>query len=99
MLEDYLQKHALERYMEHQDCFYLYLKIKLLKKFRTLPAIDQDAVILANLNIEDSDSRRVTSSPYDSMEESQLWKSKIIRKVLIQEEKILKMNRITKEQK
>ena len=99
MLEDYLQKHALERYMEHQDFFYLYLKNKLLKKFRTLPIIDQDAVILANLNIEDSDSRRVTSSPYDSMEESQLWKSKIIRKVLIQEEKILKMNRITKEQK
>ena len=99
MAEDYLQKHALERYMEHQDCFYLYLKNKLLKKFRTLSVIDQDAVILANLNIEDSDSRRVTSSPYDSMEESQLWKSKIIRKVLIQEEKILKMNRITKEQK
>ena len=57
--------------MEHQDCFYLYFKKELLKKFRTLPAIDQDDVILANLNIDDSDSKSDASSPNDSMEESQ----------------------------
>ena len=57
--------------MEHQDCFYLYSKKELLKKFRTLPVIDEDAVILANLNIEDSDSKSDASSPNDSMEESQ----------------------------
>ena len=39
--------------------------------FRTLPVIDQDAVILANLNIEDNDIRSDASSPNDSMEKSQ----------------------------
>ena len=57
--------------MEHQVCFYLYFKKELLKEFRTLPVIDQDAAILANLNIGDSDNRSNTSSPNDSMEESQ----------------------------
>ena len=38
--QDYLQKHVLARYMEHQDCFYLYFKKELLKKCLTLPAID-----------------------------------------------------------
>ena len=57
--------------MEHQDCFYLYFKKELLKKFRTLPVIDQDPVILANLNIDDSDSKSDASSPNDSMEESE----------------------------
>ena len=56
--------------MEHQVCFYLYFKKELLKEFRTLPVIDQDAAILANLNIGDSDNRSNTSSPNDSMEES-----------------------------
>ena len=57
--------------MEHQDCFYLYSKKELLQKFRTIPVIDQDAVNMANLNIDDSDSRSDASSPNDSMEESQ----------------------------
>ena len=57
--------------MEHQECFYLYFKKYILKKCRTLPAIDQDAVILVNLNIDDSDSKSDASSPNDSMEESQ----------------------------
>ena len=57
--------------MEHQVCFYLYFKKELLKEFRTLPVIDQDAAILANLNIGDSDNRSNTSSPNDSMEERQ----------------------------
>ena len=56
--------------MKHQDCFYLYFKKELLKKFRTLPAIDQDAVILANLNIDESNSRSDPNSPNDSMEKS-----------------------------
>ena len=56
--------------MEHQDCFYLYFKKELLKKFQTLPAIDQDAVILANLNIDESNSRSDPNSPNDSMEKS-----------------------------
>ena len=56
--------------MEHQDCFYLHFKKELLKEFRTLPVIDQDAAILANLNLGDSDSRSNTSSPNDGMEES-----------------------------
>ena len=38
--QDYLQKHVLARYMEHQDCFYLYFKKELLKKCLTLPVID-----------------------------------------------------------
>ena len=67
---DYLQKHVVARYMEHQDCFYLYFKKELLKKFRTLPAIDNDAVILANLNIDESNSRSDPNSPNDSMEKS-----------------------------
>ena len=41
------------------------------KKFWTLPVIDQDAVILANLETDDSDNRSDASSPNDSMEESQ----------------------------
>ena len=58
--------------MEYQNCFCLSFKKQLLKKFRTLPAIDQDAVILVNLNIDDSDSTRTdASSPNDSMKESQ----------------------------
>ena len=69
--QGYLQKRVLARYMEHQDCFYSYFKKELLKKFRTLPVIDQDAVILPNLNIDDSDSKSDASSPNDSMEESQ----------------------------
>ena len=95
---DYLQKHVLARYMKHQDCFYLYFKKELLKKFRTLPAIDQDAVILANLNINDSDSNHKSdaSSPNDSMEESQYMEEQDYSKVLIQKSKILKMNRIIK---
>ena len=68
--QDYLQKHAVARYMKHQYCFYLYFKKELLKKFRTLPVIDQDAVILANLNIDESNSRRDSNSPNDSMEKS-----------------------------
>ena len=69
--QDYLQKHILARYMEQQHCFYLYFKKELLKKFRNLPVIDQDAVFLANINIYDSDSKSDASSPNDSMEESQ----------------------------
>ena len=69
--QDHLQKHVLARYMEHQNCFYLYFEKELLKKFRTLPEIDQDVVILANLNIDNSDSKSDASSPNDSMEESQ----------------------------
>ena len=68
--QDYLQKHVAARYMEHQDCFYLYFKKELLKKFRTSPAIDQDAVILANLNIDESNSRSDPNSPNGSMEKS-----------------------------
>ena len=30
---NYLQKHVVARYMEHQDCFYFYFKNELLKKF------------------------------------------------------------------
>ena len=30
--QDYLQKHVLARYMEHQDCFYSYFKKQLLKQ-------------------------------------------------------------------
>ena len=56
--------------MEQQDCFYFYFKKELLKKFQTLPVIDQDAVILADLNINHNDSRGDASSPNDSMEES-----------------------------
>ena len=41
------------------------------KKIRTLPVIDQYAIILANLNIDDSDSRTDASHPNDSMKESQ----------------------------
>ena len=41
------------------------------KILRTLPVIDHDVVILANVNINHSDSRSVASSPNDSMEESQ----------------------------
>ena len=41
------------------------------KKFPTLLVIDHNAVILANLNRDDSDSRSHTSSPDGSMEESQ----------------------------
>ena len=68
--QDYLQKHVVARYMEHQDCFYLYFKKELLKKIQTLPAIDQDAVILANLNIDESNSRSDSNSPNDSREKS-----------------------------
>ena len=93
--QDYLEKHILARYMEHQDFFYLYFKRELLKKLRTLPVIDQDAVILANINIYGSDSKSDASSPNDSMEESQCVEE-LIRKVLIQKNKILKMNRIIK---
>ena len=93
--QDYLQKHVLARYMEHQDCFYSYFKKELLKKIRTLPVIDQDAIILANLNIDDSDSKSNASSPNDSMEESQCMEEQDY-KVLIQKNKILKMNRIIK---
>ena len=50
---------------------FVLFKKGLLKKFRTLPVIDQDAVILVNLNIDDSDSRSDASSPNDNMEESQ----------------------------
>ena len=57
--------------MEHLHCFYLYFKKELLKQFQTLPVIDQDAIILANLNIEDSDSRSDTSSPNEIIEKSQ----------------------------
>ena len=58
--------------MEYQNCFYLSFKKQLLKKFRTLPVIDQDAVILVNLNIDDSDSSRTDAiSPNDNMKESQ----------------------------
>ena len=69
--QDYLQKHVLARYMEHQDCFYLYFKKEFLKNFPTLPVIYQDAIILANLNIDDSDSKSDSNSPNDSLEESQ----------------------------
>ena len=68
--QDYLQKDAVARYMKHQYCYYLYFKKELLKKFRTLPVIDQDAVILANLNIDESNSRRDSNSPNDSMQKS-----------------------------
>ena len=93
--QDYLQKHALARCMEHQDCFYLFFKKELLKKSRTLPLIDQDAVILANLNIDHSDSRSDASSPNDSMEESQCVEEQDYWK-LIQKNKIFKMGRFIK---
>ena len=57
--------------MEHQDCFYSYFKKQLLKQIWTLPVTDQDAIILTNLNIDDSDSRSDSDSPNGSMEESQ----------------------------
>ena len=41
------------------------------KIFRTLPVFDQDGVIVANLNIDHSDSRTDSSNPNDSMKESQ----------------------------
>ena len=71
-----MQKHVLARYMEHQNCFYLYFKKELLKKYRTLPVIDQDAVILANLNIDDSDSKSYASSTNVGVEESQCVEEK-----------------------
>ena len=55
-------------------------------------------IILANLNVEYSDSRSDASSSNDSME-ANVWKNKIIQKVLTQKNKILKMCQITKEQK
>ena len=57
--QDYSQKHVLARYMEYQDCFYLC--------FKKISFV----VILADLNIDDSDNRSDASSPNDSMEESQ----------------------------
>ena len=69
--QNYLQKHVVARYMGHQDCFYFYFKNELLKKFWTIPLIGQDAVILANLNIDNSDSVSDASSSNNSMEESQ----------------------------
>ena len=41
------------------------------KNFLIFHVIHQDIVILANLNIDDSDIRSDASSPNDSMEESQ----------------------------
>ena len=96
---DYLQKHVLARHMEHQDCFHLYFKKELLEKFRTLAVIDQDAAILANLNIKYSDSRSDTSSPNDSMEESHCVEEQGHSETTNTEEQILKINRITKEQR
>ena len=63
--------------MEHEDCFYFYFKKELLKTFRTLLVIDRDTVIIIiirYLNTDDSDSISDTSSPNDSMEESQCAK-------------------------
>ena len=69
------------------------------KKLRRFPIIDQGNVILPNLNIDDSDSRSDGSSPNDSIEESQCMENKIIWKALTQNNKILRMNRIIKQQK
>ena len=82
--------------MKHQDCFYLYFKKELLKKFQILPVIDQDAVILANLNIDDSDSRSDSNSPIESMEDSQCVEEQDYSESTDTEEQILKMNRIIK---
>ena len=68
-------------------------KRNFLKKFRALPVIDQDAVILANLNIDNRDSGSEASSLDDSMEESKCVEQ---QKPLIQKNKVLKMNRIIK---
>ena len=89
--DNYLRKHVVTRYMEHQDCFYFYFKNELLKKFRASPLTDQDAVILANLNIDNSDSASDASSSNNNMR-----RNKIIRKVLIHKNKILIMNRTMK---
>ena len=75
----------------------------------TLLVIHQGAVILANSNIviavivimlnkynDNSDSRGDASSPNDCMEESQCVEKKIILKLLIRKNKILKMKGIKK---
>ena len=57
--------------MEHQNCFYFCFKKELLKKFQTLPVIDLDGVVFANLNKDRSDTKSDASSPNGSMEVSQ----------------------------
>lgn len=54
------------------DVIYL-IVISIFKKqvFETLPVIDLDAVIFANLNKDHSDTRSDANSPNGSMEESQ----------------------------
>ena len=91
-----LQKHVVARYMAHQDCIYLYFKKELLKKFQTLPVIDQDAVFLANLDIDDTDSRSEASSPNNSMEESQCLEEQSYLESTYTEEQKSRMNRIIK---
>ena len=55
--------------MEHQDYFYFCFEKELLKKFR-ISVVDQNAVTMANLNIDHSDSRNDTRSPNERVEES-----------------------------
>ena len=51
--------------------FYFYFKMELLKTFPNLPVIDEHVIILANVDIDDSDSRSDINSLNGSMEENQ----------------------------